>query len=142
MWWRKKLVLFSIDLNENFTYLLNMMNSDRIIQISLELSDEQLVAISESIQVIACECPSYLIRLLQEVRSFWHYTNECIERFPEDIETHKFLSSRAKDMELLLSSTILEFLEKENLLDPNNHLNLDKLAQRTHELVVGNKLVC
>lgn len=68
--------------------------------------------------------------------------NECIERFPEDVETHKFLSGRAKDMELLLSSTILEFLEKENLLDPNNQLNLDKLAQRTHELVLGNKLVC
>ena len=119
-----------------------MLNPDRTIQISLELSDEQLVAISESIHVIACECPSYLIRLLQEVRSFSHYTNECIERFPEDVETHKFLSGRAKDLELLLSSTILEFLDKENLLDANNQLNLDKLAQRSYELVLSNKIAC
>lgn len=119
-----------------------MLNTDRTIQISLNFSDEQLVAISESIHVLACECPSYLIRLLQEVRSFSHYTNECIERFPEDVETHQLLSSRAKQMELLLSSTILEFLQKENLLEANNQLNLDKLAQRSHELVLSNKIAC
>lgn len=119
-----------------------MVNFDRTIQISLELSDEQLIAISESIHIIACECPSYLIRLLQEVREFSRYTNECIERFPEDVETHKFLSSRAKQMELLLSSTILEFLHKENLLDENNRLDLDKLAQRSHQLVLSNKIAC
>lgn len=119
-----------------------MVNTDRTIQISLDLSDEQLVAISESIHVLACECPSYLLRLLQEVRQFWHYTNECGDRFPEDVETHQFLSSRAKQMELLLSLTILEFLQKENLLDENNQLNLDKLAQRSHQLVLSNKIAC
>ena len=119
-----------------------MLNSDRTIQISVDLSDEQLVAISESIHVIACECPSYLIRLLQEVRQFRHYTNECVQNFPDDVETHQLLSSRAKQIEFLLSSTILEFLQKEKLLDEKNQLNLDKLAQRSHQLVLSNKIAC
>lgn len=45
-------------------------------------------------------------------------------------------------MEMLLSLTILEFLQKENLLDENNQLDLDKLAQRSHELVLSNKIAC
>ncbi len=54
-----------------------MLDSCQTLEFSLELSDEQLVAICEAADVIACECPSYLVRLLHEVREFRRYTTEC-----------------------------------------------------------------
>lgn len=96
------------------------------------LSDEQLVNICEIANVIACECPAYLVSLLQEVRKFRHYTAECVEMFPEDEANHLWLGSQAVKIENLLSQIILEFMQRENLLDESDQLNLDALARRNH----------
>lgn len=114
----------------------NIMDSSQNLQLSLEFSDEQLIALCEAADVIACECPSYLVRLLHEVREFRRYTGECIENFPEDTATHIWLSNRAAQVEMLLSVTIWEFLQKENLLDHQNKLNLDRLSERSRKLAV------
>jgi hypothetical protein len=118
----------------------NMIDSSQNLQLSLEFSDEQLLALCEAADVIACECPSYLVRLLHEVREFRRYTSECIERFPEDTATHEWLSNRAAQVEMLLSITILEFLEKENLLDNHNQLNLNRLSERSRKLALSKVL--
>lgn len=106
------------------------------IQISSEISDDELVAISDAADVIACECPSYLVRLLQQVREFRRYTNDCIERFPEDAPTHHWLSQEAIQVEALLSQTIIELMRKENLIDEHNQLCLAQLSERARTLAL------
>lgn len=113
-----------------------MIDQSQTIQISCELSDEQLYAICQAADVIACECPAYLVRLLQEVREFKRYTNDCIEQFPEDADAHHWLSSRVTQVESLLALTIFEFLHKENLLDESHQLNLQRLAERNRQIAL------
>ncbi len=107
------------------------------IQISTELSDEDLYAICEAANVLACECPSYLVRLVQEVRTFRQYTSDCIQQFPEDAATHHWLTSRAKQVETLLCQTILELLQKEELIDEQNQVCLTRLSERARSLALA-----
>lgn len=101
------------------------------IQLETEFSDEQLLMICENAGVIACECPSYLVHLLQQVRVFRNYTTDCVEQFPEDTVIHEWLSGRASQLETMLTQTILEFLRKENLINEDNQLSLQQLAERS-----------
>lgn len=126
-------------MNDEFalTFTGIMSEQPQTIQLSLEFSDEHLLAISEAADVIACECPSYLVRLLKEVREFKKYTSDCMERFPADAATHHWLASRANQVELLLSVTIYELLQKEQLIDEDNHLNLKRLSERNREIALA-----
>jgi len=108
-----------------------------ISQTSPEFSDDQLVAICEAADVIACECPSYLVQLLKEVKEFRRYTTECGERFPDNSDSHHWLSNRASQLEKLLSQTIYEFFQKENLLDEDNRINLQRLSERNRIVALG-----
>lgn len=123
-------------LSFEFTYHKIMSEQVQSIQLSFEFSDEHLLAISEATDVIACDCPGYLVRLLKEVREFKKYTSDCIEQFPSDAATHEWLSSRARQVELLLSLTIYELLEKEDLIDGDRHINLNRLSERNRELAL------
>ncbi len=99
-------------------------------------SDELLMAICQAADVIACECPGYLARLVRQVRAFRSYTSTCIEQFPEDSETHQWLSDRALQVETILFQTIVELMQKEALLDEENNLVLDRLSTRSREIVL------
>lgn len=105
------------------------------IQVTSKVSDELLMAICQSADVIACECPGYLARLLRQVRAFRRYTTGCIEQFPEDAETHRWLDDRAAQAEQILFDTVRELLQKEDLLDEGNQLSLEKLSARARDLV-------
>lgn len=98
-----------------------------------ELSDDQLITICENANVIACECPAYLVGLLQKVRKFRHYTAECVEQMPEEVEVHNWLSEQALQVEALLTRIIFEFMQREDLLDEQQQLDITKLAQRSHQ---------
>ncbi|UBF28566.1 hypothetical protein K9N68_12215 [Kovacikia minuta CCNUW1] len=98
-----------------------------------ELTDEGLVEICRAAEVIACECPGYIARILRQVRTFQHYTTNCIEQFPEDAETHRWLAERAGQVEKLLFQTMIELMQKENLIDESEHILLDKLSERARE---------
>ncbi len=113
-----------------------MLQPHQKIHLSAELSEEQLVAISEAADVIACQCPSYLVRLLQEVREFHRYTNECIQTFPDDAQIHDWLAGRAAQLELFLSQVIFELLQREQLLDGDNNLCLAQLNERARSLAL------
>ena len=106
------------------------------IQVSQQFSDEQLLAICEAADVIACQCPSYLVHLLKEVKEFHRYTAECIQTSPEDASIHDWLSNRAAQMELMLSQTIFELLQRENLIDEQNNLDLHKMAERARAIAL------
>jgi len=112
-----------------------MVDSDRIIQLT-ELTDETLLEICRAAQVIACECPAYLARILRQVRAFREYTTNCIEQFPADTETHKWLSSRAAEVENILFRTMVELMQKEGLIDDAHQVSLDKLSERARDIVL------
>ena len=96
-------------------------------------SDEQLQTICENANVIACECPTHLVDLLRKVREFRYYTTDCIELSPSEAETHSWLSERVLQIESLLSHTIAEFIQREDLLDEQHQLDLGKLAERNRQ---------
>ncbi|MBW4491255.1 MAG: hypothetical protein KME12_26165 [Trichocoleus desertorum ATA4-8-CV12] len=113
-----------------------MTQPGQTIQVSQQFSDDQLLAICEAADVIACQCPSYLVHLLKEVKEFHRYTNDCIQTSPEDASIHDWLTSRAAQMELMLSQIIFELLQRENLIDDQNNLDLSKMAERSRAIAL------
>lgn len=101
-----------------------------------ELSDEMLIEICRAAEVIACECPGYIARLLRQVRSFRQYTTKCIEQFPSDAETHHWLAGQAEVVETILFQTMVELMQKEGLIDETQQIALDKLGDRAREIVL------
>ncbi|MBW4578818.1 MAG: hypothetical protein KME42_04485 [Tildeniella nuda ZEHNDER 1965/U140] len=106
-----------------------MTDAKRTLKIS-DLSDEALIEICRAAEVIACECPGYLARILRQVRTFRNYTITCIEQFPQDTETHLWLADRAGQAEALLHQTMIELMQKEELIDDSEHILLDRLSER------------
>jgi hypothetical protein len=96
-----------------------------------EFSDEQLQTIRESADVVACECPARLVDLLCRIRRFRHYTREdCLELVREAAETHYWLSDQILQIEPSLSQVLTEFMQREQLFDDLQQVDLAKLARR------------
>ncbi|WP_421658044.1 hypothetical protein [Leptothermofonsia sp. ETS-13] len=110
-----------------------MTNEDRVIKLS-DLSDETLLEICKAAEVIACECPGYVARILRQVRAFRYYTTGCIEQFPADAETHHWLAKQAEQVETILWQTMVELMRKEQLIDDSEQILLDKLSERAREI--------
>lgn len=113
-----------------------MINPDQPVSLSPDIPDEQLTAICEAVQVIACDCPGYLARLLQGMREFKHYTESCIQQYPEDAATHQWLSEQIQESERLVSEIIFELLQREQLIDESNQLHLGQLAARARAIAL------
>jgi hypothetical protein len=111
-----------------------MANSNQLIPLSA-LSDETLLEICRAAEVIACECPGYIARLLRQVRAFRQYTSNCIEQFPNDTDTHLWLANQAQQVEDLLMQTMVELMKREQLLDDSEYLSLEKLSDRARKIV-------
>ncbi|MEO0824238.1 MAG: ATP-binding protein [Cyanobacteria bacterium J06639_16] len=110
-------------------------NSVDILPIS-SLSNEGLIEVCMAAEVIACECPGYLARLLKQVRAFRDYTTSCIEKFPEDKETHLWLAEQAKKAEDTIYQTMIELMRKENLIDESSDsILLDKISERARRII-------
>jgi len=109
---------------------------DQTIQLTAVPSDETLRKICEAADVIACECPGYLVRLLRQIRTFRNYTHSCIENFPEDKETHLWLCERAEQWEQQVYQTIVELMQRENLLNGTGELSLTLLHDRATSIAL------
>jgi uncharacterized membrane protein YebE (DUF533 family) len=101
-----------------------------------DVSDELLVEICRAAEVIACECPGYIARLLRQVRSFRQYTMSCTEQFPADAETHQWLAAQAEAVEKILLQTMVELMQREGLIDDTQRIALDKLSDRARRIVL------
>jgi hypothetical protein len=101
-----------------------------------EALDELIVEICRAAEVIACECPGYVARLLRQVRAFRRYTMNCIEQFPADAETHHWLAAQAAKVEDILFQTMMELMYKEGLIDEAQQIALDKLSDRAREIAL------
>ncbi len=70
--------------------------------------------------VLACECPRHLITILEQVRAFQDYEQKCIARSPEDKETHEWLYLSARNLDQMLSATIVQLARLEGMIDERN----------------------
>jgi hypothetical protein len=84
------------------------------------LSTHALEQLSAHADMIQCECPTHLISILRQVRAFAAYTNDCIEKYPADAKTHKWLFSSAQNLDSLISSTIAQLARFEGFINEQN----------------------
>lgn len=103
---------------------------------STNFSDEELHLICEYADVIACQCPAYLVTILRSVKKFRHYTINCIEKFPDEAEIHSWLSEEVLQIESRLAQTVFEFMQREQLLDEENQLDLEAMRQRNRSALL------
>lgn len=85
-----------------------------------QISEEAVIELGKHADMIECQCPNKLIEILEKVREFTEYTDECIEKYPEDRDTHIWLKSSAMNIDQLLSTTIIQLARFEGFIDENN----------------------
>ncbi len=106
-----------------------MTNDYPAISIS-DFSNEAILQICEAANAISCECPGYLARCLLQVRSFKEYTKACIDKFPDNAETHHWLVAQANQIEAQIWQTTVELMRREELIDEAGYILLNKLSER------------
>ncbi|NIV14896.1 MAG: hypothetical protein GWN62_27605 [Aliifodinibius sp.] len=72
--------------------------------------------------MIECECPAKLMQILEQVRDFTKYTEQCIEKYPEDKATHKWLKSSSMNIDQLLSTTLIQLARYEGFINEDNEI--------------------
>lgn len=87
-----------------------------------QISEEAVQELSKHADMIECECPQKLIEILGHVRSFTAYTEECIEKYPEDRATHKWLKSSSTNLDHLISTTLIQLARFEGFINENNEI--------------------
>lgn len=87
-----------------------------------QLSEEAIAELKNHADMIECECPHKLIDILNVVRDFTDYTTECIDKYPEDAQTHKWLRSSSINLDQLISTTIIQLARYEGFIDENNEI--------------------
>jgi hypothetical protein len=87
-----------------------------------QISEDAVYELCKHADMIECQCPSKLIEILELVREFTNYTSECIEKYPEDRDTHKWLKSSAINIDQLLSTTIIQLARLEGFIDEENRI--------------------
>jgi len=112
-----------------------MPDNERTIRLS-DFSDEALLEICRAADVIACECPGYVARILRQVRAFRSYTLTCIDQFPDDADTHRWLADQANRVESILWETMVELMRKEQLITDGDEVLLDSLSERAREIAM------
>jgi hypothetical protein len=79
-------------------------------------------AIVEKAAVLECECPRYLVDLLQDVRKFQIYEKNCATTSPKDQEVHNWLYQSAINLDQMLSATIIQLARMEGMINDENQI--------------------
>ena len=87
-----------------------------------QISEEAAEKLRKHADMIECQCPNKLLDILEVVRDFSRYTEHCIEKYPEDRDTHKWLKSSAINLDQLLSTTLIQLARLEGFIDENNQI--------------------
>lgn len=87
-----------------------------------KLTDTAAQALFNHRDMIACECPGKLIEILNSIRDFQKYTASCIQDYPKDADTHRWLLGAAENLDALLSNTILQLARMEGFIDGENQI--------------------
>jgi hypothetical protein len=81
------------------------------------LTDDSAQKILEHTEIMECACPQHLLKVLMAVRDFQLYETGCIIKFPKDAEIHAWLLEESKQMEKHITTTIVELMKKEGVVD-------------------------
>lgn len=84
------------------------------------LTPEAMTELKKYADLIECECPTHLMGILAQVREFHDYTTECITKYPEDAATHRWLQKSAKNIDAMLSNTIIQLARIEGFINEEN----------------------
>nr|BFD58182.1 hypothetical protein CKG001_02890 [Bdellovibrio sp. CKG001] len=84
------------------------------------ITPEALAELSRHTDLIECECPAHLMAILAKVREFHDYTTECITKYPKDAATHIWLQTAAKNIDAMLSNTIVQLARMEGFVSEEN----------------------
>ena len=90
------------------------------------LDDNQLLTktgadeLGHRASVLACECPRHLLGILEQVRAFQAYEQTCINKSPQDKETHEWLYLSARNLDQMLSATIVQLARLEGMINERN----------------------
>ena len=87
-----------------------------------QISPEAIEELKKHADMIECECPTKLMDILEQVREFTEYTESCIEKYPEDKATHKWLKSSSMNIDQLLSTTLIQLARFEGFINENNEI--------------------
>jgi len=87
-----------------------------------QISQEALEELEKHADMIECECPSKLMEILNQIRDFTEYTEQCIEKYPEDKATHKWLKSSSMNLDQLISTTLIQLARYEGFINENNEI--------------------
>lgn len=85
------------------------------------ITTDALTELKQHADMIDCECPTHLIAILEQIRSFEKYSFSCIDKYPEDAKTHAWLVESAKNLDHMLSNTIAQLARFEGFIDSNNN---------------------
>lgn len=88
----------------------------------VQLSSEAINELRQHADMIECQCPNKLLEILDTIRDFIHYTDHCIEKYPDDVHTHKWLKSSAINIDQLLSTTLIQLARIEGFINEDNEI--------------------
>jgi len=95
----------------------------------IELYDSKGIITKEAmaeIEIIgktaSCECPRHLVDILKSVQAFTEYQSNCLNQNPQDEIVHEWLLASSKNIEHILSGTIVNLARMEGLIDPDNNI--------------------
>ncbi|SMO93314.1 hypothetical protein [Gracilimonas mengyeensis] len=88
----------------------------------VQISNEAAEELRKHADMIECQCPNKLLDILEQVREFTDYTEGCIEKYPEDRETHRWLKSSAMNLDQLLSTTLIQLARFEGFINEDNEI--------------------
>lgn len=81
------------------------------------LTQESTQAILKHTEILECACPQHLLKVVNAIREFQEYETSCIIRYPKDAEIHAWLLEESKNLEQMVTKTIVELMKKENIID-------------------------
>jgi len=95
---------------------------DITVQDGNQISEEAVEELKKHADMIECECPARLMEILEDVREFTAYTEQCIEKYPEDKATHKWLKSSSMNLDQLISTTLIQLARYEGFINEDNEI--------------------
>ncbi len=88
----------------------------------LQISNEAAEELRRHADMIECQCPNKLLDILDVVRDFTRYTEDCIDKYPEDRDVHKWLKSSSINLDQLLSTTLVQLARYEGFINEHNQI--------------------
>jgi hypothetical protein len=113
------------------------MTFSRYLAISADLTDVELLAICNIALTSALGCPTYLARILRDLRHFVIQADAHPTAFAQNPLNQQWVNDEVSEIAESLAAVLVEYLQREGLVDDDNRLDLIQLAERTQQTTFG-----